>query len=116
VRLACAPFRDSDAGLVLVLRAAPRLRALSVAAAPLVTGAFAAELDATAAALCSRGKGLLAADESTGTAGARLQSVGVPNSEEARRALRQLLFTTPGIEAHVSGVVRAAGRMRSPTW
>ena len=69
---------------------------------------YAAELDATAAALCARGKGLLAADESTATAGKRLASVGVANSEDARRALRQMLFTTPGIEQHISGVVRAA--------
>jgi hypothetical protein len=76
-------------------------------AAPLpYCGAFAAELDATAAALVARGKGLLAADESTATAGKRLASVGVANSEEARRALRQMLLTAPALGAHISGVVR----------
>ena len=73
---------------------------------PPYAGPYAAELDAIAAALVSRGKGLLAADESTSTAGKRLASVGVANTEDARRALRQLLFTTPDLGRHVSGVVR----------
>ena len=68
---------------------------------------YAAELDAIAAALVARGKGLLAADESTSTAGKRLASVGVANTEDARRTLRQLLLTTPDLGRHISGVVRA---------
>ena len=74
--------------------------------APPYAGEFAAELDATAAALVAHGKGLLAADESVSTAGKRLESVGVANSEDARRALRQMLFTTPQLGKHISGVVR----------
>ena len=65
-----------------------------------------AELDGVAAALVARGKGLLAADESTSTAGKRLASVGVANTEDARRQLRQLLFTAPELGKHISGVVR----------
>jgi fructose-bisphosphate aldolase class I len=50
-------------------------------------------------------RGILAADESTGTIEKRFKSAGIPNSEENRRAYRELLFTTPGMEKHVSGVI-----------
>lgn len=50
-------------------------------------------------------KGLLAADESTSTAGKRLTSIGVENTEENRRAYREMLFTTEGVEQYVSGVI-----------
>src|SRR3989344_6865468 len=50
-------------------------------------------------------KGILAMDESTGTIGKRFQSVGVENTEETRRAYRELLVTAPGIEAHISGAI-----------
>uniref|UniRef100_A0A061RDV5 Fructose-bisphosphate aldolase n=2 Tax=Tetraselmis sp. GSL018 TaxID=582737 RepID=A0A061RDV5_9CHLO len=63
------------------------------------------ELISTAKQLTLPGKGLLAADESTGTVGKRLASIGVANEETNRRALRELLFTTPGFEKHVSGVI-----------
>lgn len=63
------------------------------------------ELIATAKAITAPGKGILAADESTGTIGKRLASIGVPNEEQHRRALREMLFTTPGIENHISGVI-----------
>ncbi|KAI8472499.1 MAG: cytosolic aldolase [Monoraphidium minutum] len=63
------------------------------------------ELEKTVAALCAPGKGLLAADESTGTAGKRLASVGLPNTEDNRRALREMLFTAPGVESAISGVI-----------
>jgi fructose-bisphosphate aldolase class I len=66
---------------------------------------FIAELIETARALTAPGKGLLAADESTGTIGKRFQPIGVENNEENRRAYRELLFTTPGIEANISGVI-----------
>jgi fructose-bisphosphate aldolase class 1 len=36
----------------------------------------------------------------------QLSSIGVPNEEKHRQALRELLFTSPGIENHISGVVR----------
>ena len=43
------------------------------------------ELKATAAAMVSEGKGLLACDESTGTVGTRLESIGLENNEDNRR-------------------------------
>ena len=49
------------------------------------------ELKATAAAMVSEGKGLLACDESTGTVGARLESIGLENNEENRREVRTFL-------------------------
>src|SRR3954451_25447837 len=59
----------------------------------------------TAAALVAKGKGLLAADESSGTCEKRFQSVKVDCTEENRRAYRQLLFSTPGVEQYLSGVI-----------
>ena len=63
------------------------------------------QLVTTANALVVSGKGILAADESTGTATRRLQSVGVESTPETRRAYRRMLMTTPGIESFISGVI-----------
>jgi fructose-bisphosphate aldolase class I len=62
-------------------------------------------LSKTAAAMVARGKGILAADESSGTCEKRFQSVNVQCTEENRRAYRQLLFGTPGVEQFLSGVI-----------
>jgi fructose-bisphosphate aldolase class I len=62
-------------------------------------------LSKTAAAMVAKGKGILAADESSGTCEKRFKSVGVECTEENRRAYRGLLFGTPGIEQHLSGVI-----------
>jgi fructose-bisphosphate aldolase, class I len=62
-------------------------------------------LSKTAAAMVARGKGILAADESSGTCEKRFKSVNVDCTEENRRAYRGLLFTTPGVEQYVSGVI-----------
>jgi fructose-bisphosphate aldolase, class I len=59
----------------------------------------------TARELVARGKGILAADESSGTIEKRFDQIGVTSTEENRRAYRQLLFTTPGLEEHISGVI-----------
>src|SRR5688500_19464579 len=59
----------------------------------------------TAAAMVAKGKGILAADESSGTCEKRFQSVNVESTEENRRAYRNLLFSTPGIEQYLSGVI-----------
>lgn len=60
----------------------------------------------TAHALVAEGKGILAADESSGTIGRRLASIDVENTEANRRAWRQLLFTTPGEWGqYISGVI-----------
>src|SRR5438876_3808596 len=63
------------------------------------------ELHETAAALVAEGKGILAADESTGTIKKRFDTIGVESTEESRRAYRNLLFTTPGAEEYISGVI-----------
>jgi fructose-bisphosphate aldolase class I len=67
--------------------------------------AFAAELIANARAIAAPGKGILAADESTGTIGQRFTKINVENTEENRRKYRQLLFKTEGIEQFISGVI-----------
>ncbi len=59
----------------------------------------------TARELVAPGKGILAADESTGTIKKRFDSIGVENTEPNRQAYRQMLFTTPGFGEHISGVI-----------
>ncbi len=59
----------------------------------------------TAQTLVAPGKGILAADESTRTIGARFAELGVENTELNRRDYREMLFTTVGIDDHVSGVI-----------
>merc|ERR1719191_1342777 len=63
------------------------------------------ELVATANAMVLPGKGLLACDESTGTVGKRLESIGLENTEANRQTWRNLLFTTPGINQYISGAI-----------
>src|SRR6201987_4359275 len=63
------------------------------------------ELHETAAALVAEGKGILAADESTGTIKKRFDTIGLESTEESRRAYRNLLFTTHGAEEFISGVI-----------
>jgi fructose-bisphosphate aldolase class I len=59
----------------------------------------------TIAKICSPGKGILAADESSGTIGKRFSSIQLENTHENRYAYRNLLFTTHGLNKHVSGVI-----------
>lgn len=63
------------------------------------------ELAATATALVAPGKGILAADESSGTIEKRFKSIEVESTEEHRRAYRELLFTTEGAAEFISGVI-----------
>jgi fructose-bisphosphate aldolase class I len=63
------------------------------------------ELQETARAIVAEGKGILAADESNGTIKKRFDSIGVESTEENRRAYRDLLFTTEGVEEYISGVI-----------
>ena len=63
------------------------------------------ELETVAQALVAPGKGILAADESDGTIKKRFDSIDVESTEESRRAYRDMLFTTPGAEDHISGVI-----------
>lgn len=62
-------------------------------------------LEATARALVAPGKGILAMDESLGTIGKRLQSVGVENTLENRTAYRTLLLGTPELGEHIGGAI-----------
>ena len=62
-------------------------------------------LEKTARALVAPGRGILAADESGSTIQKRFDNIGVESTEETRRAYREMLFTTDGVEAHVSGVI-----------
>ena len=62
-------------------------------------------LEETARALVAEDKGILAADESDGTIKKRFDSIGVESTEENRRAYRELLFTTDGVEEYISGVI-----------
>jgi fructose-bisphosphate aldolase, class I len=63
------------------------------------------ELAATATALVAPGKGILAADESSGTIAKRFKSIQVESTEDHRRAYRELLFTTEGAAEFISGVI-----------
>jgi len=63
------------------------------------------ELQSTARSLVADGRGILAADESTGTIKRRFDDIGVENSLENRRRYRELLFRTPDINRYVSGVI-----------
>ncbi len=62
-------------------------------------------LNTIARAMVAPGRGILAADESTGTIGKRFDSIKVENTEENRRAYRDMLFTTQGIGDTISGVI-----------
>jgi fructose-bisphosphate aldolase class I len=63
------------------------------------------DLAEISAALVAPGKGILAADESTATIKRRFEAIGVENTESNRRAYRELLFRTPGIDQFISGVI-----------
>jgi len=63
------------------------------------------ELEATAQALVAERKGILAADESFPTIEKRFKSISIESTEENRRAYRDMLFTTPGLEEFISGVI-----------
>jgi fructose-bisphosphate aldolase class I len=59
----------------------------------------------TAKAMVGSGKGLLAIDESIPTCDKRFAKLAIPQTEEARRAYRELLITAPGIEKYISGLI-----------
>jgi fructose-bisphosphate aldolase class I len=63
------------------------------------------DLESVARALVARGKGILAADESTKTITKRFQAIGLPCTGETRRAYREMLFTTPHLGDFISGVI-----------
>ena len=63
------------------------------------------QLHETASAIVADHKGILAADESSGTIKKRFDAIGVESTEESRRSYRGLLFTTPGMEDYIGGVI-----------
>ena len=66
---------------------------------------FKSELLETVNLLCTKEKGILAADESTGTIGKRFNQINLENNLENRIAYRKLLFTTPNLNKNISGVI-----------
>jgi fructose-bisphosphate aldolase, class I len=64
-----------------------------------------AALNAVATAMVQPGKGILAADESTGTIKKRFDAIGVENTEENRRDYRELMFRADAMKDHISGVI-----------
>lgn len=62
-------------------------------------------LNTTARAMVAPNRGILAADESTGTIGKRFSAIGIESTPETRRAYRDMLFGTPGLGEHISGVI-----------
>jgi fructose-bisphosphate aldolase class I len=73
------------------------------------------EMHDTARAIVADHKGILAADESTGTITKRFDSIGVESTEENRRFYRQLLFTAPGMEDSIGGVILYDETIRQST-
>jgi len=69
----------------------------------------------TARELVAPAKGILAADESSGTIKKRFDQIGVESTEDNRRAYRQLLFTTPALGDHISGVILFDETIRQST-
>lgn len=68
-----------------------------------------------ARALVTPRKGILAADQSPTSMNKQLEALGIPAEAEMRRKYRQLLFTTPGLETFVTGVIMHDGTIRNHT-
>jgi fructose-bisphosphate aldolase class I len=72
-------------------------------------------LEEIAKKMCAKGKGILAADESTGTMDKRLKSVGVESTEKNRLHFRETLFTSSSIKNYVGGVILFDETIRQKT-
>jgi len=72
-------------------------------------------LEETARKLVAPGKGILAADESSGTIKKRFEAIGLESNPETNRIYRQLLFTTPGVNEFISGVILFDETIRQKT-
>lgn len=68
-----------------------------------------------ARAMVAPGKGIIAIDESNATIAKRFEGVGIPNSEENRRAYREMLLTTPNLSQHISGAILFDETIRQST-
>jgi fructose-bisphosphate aldolase class I len=73
------------------------------------------QLAETAQAMVAAGKGIIAIDESTATIAKRFASVGVENTEENRRAYREMLLTTPKLGDYISGAILFDETLRQST-
>ncbi len=73
------------------------------------------QLESIAQAMVAPGKGIIAIDESSGTIKKRFDAVGIDNSEENRRAYRELLLTAPGLADHISGAILYDETLRQST-
>lgn len=73
------------------------------------------DLESTALAMVAPGKGIIAIDESSNTIRKRFEAVGIQDSEEHRRAYRELLLTTPGLSEHISGAILYDETIRQST-
>ena len=73
------------------------------------------ELQKIAQQMVAPGKGILAADESTGTIGKKFAKINVESTEDTRRAYRELFFTTPSIGDYISGVIMYDETIRQST-
>ena len=71
------------------------------------------ELIDTAKTLVAGDKGLLAMDESNPTCNKRFAKLGIPQTEEARRAYRELIVTTPVLGECISGAILSTRRSAS---
>ena len=72
-------------------------------------------IDKTARDLVAPGKGILAADESLPTVEKRFAKINLPSTEENRRAYREVLITTEGMEEYISGVILFDETIRQKT-
>src|SRR4029450_8177 len=78
------------------------------------------ELESIAQAMVAKGKGILAADESMGTIKRRFDSIKIESNDNNRRAYREMLFSTKGVEEAISGGIlfpeplRTAARDATP--
>lgn len=73
------------------------------------------ELETIARAMVAKGKGILAADESSGTIKKRFDNIKVESTEENRRSYRELLFTAPAAADYISGVILYDETIRQKT-
>ena len=73
------------------------------------------ELETVARAMVAKGKGILAADESSGTIKRRFDSIKIESNEDTRLAYREMLLTTKGIEEAISGVILFDETIRTAT-
>jgi len=72
-------------------------------------------LEHTAAALVAEGRGILAADESTGTIKKRFDTIDIESTEDSRRAYRGMIFGTPGLGEYITGVILYDETIRQST-